>query len=337
MAAHHHHFLQFILRPEIVRALCLCLYGSAAKEDGGKHPQTNISHISYCFFVVAVLLVPELYRRHAEMILDVFPEERRVGESHLVADLFDAIVGLLQIVADILQYMFGNPVVGRATRLFLTDGREVFGRDAEFGGIPFHRMVFHLDGVQQVEEPLEVAAGRTCIGLYHIRQETLFQGTAESEDGCAQQRLDDVGAERMVSASVETQPEHFVEVGVELYVIVLQRDEIESADIDDIVPYRHLLMQETLQDAVGEEHRLEIEVGTDHRVGDGDILWNNGHLVLVQFHRLAVQRALYLSPRADDDGVHRHMGGTDLGKLLDTVDDDNIVVGIADLDVLIVG
>ena len=48
------------------------------------------------------MAISEFYGCHAEMVLDVLTEERWVGEAQLVADLLDAEVGLLQIVADIL-------------------------------------------------------------------------------------------------------------------------------------------------------------------------------------------------------------------------------------------
>jgi len=41
---------------------------------------------------------------HTEMIFDVLTEERRIGETEQVTDLLNTIVGLLQIVTDILNY-----------------------------------------------------------------------------------------------------------------------------------------------------------------------------------------------------------------------------------------
>ena len=45
------------------------------------------------------------------MILDIFAEEGWIGEAEAVADLLDAEVGLAQVVADVLQYLLGNPFV----------------------------------------------------------------------------------------------------------------------------------------------------------------------------------------------------------------------------------
>lgn len=82
------------------------------------------------------------------MFLDIFAEEGGVGEAEYITDLLDAVVGLLQIIADVLNHMFCNPFVGGFSRMFLEKHREVFGRDAEFFGIPFHLSVFHLCGMQ---------------------------------------------------------------------------------------------------------------------------------------------------------------------------------------------
>ena len=49
---------------------------------------------------------------------------------------------------------------------------------------------------------------------------------------------------------------------------------------------------------------------------------DDGYLVLVQFYRLPVQCTLYFSLRTDDYGVHRYIGVTDFGKLLDVYHHD---------------
>ena len=50
MAAHHHHLLQFILRPEVIRAFRLCLPVYAADdEDDGNHPKSGLSHIIFLY------------------------------------------------------------------------------------------------------------------------------------------------------------------------------------------------------------------------------------------------------------------------------------------------
>ena len=51
----------------------------------------------------------------------------------------------------------------------------------------------------------------------------------------------------------------------------------------------------------------------------------------------AINGAMHPTLHADGDGVHGDMGTTDLCKLLDAIDNDNIVVRIAHHKVLIVG
>ena len=81
------------------------------------------------------------------MIFHIFTKEGWVGKCEFVADLLDAEICLPQVVTDILQHMFCNPLVGGLARILLADGREVFGRDAKFAGISFYRVTFHIVGV----------------------------------------------------------------------------------------------------------------------------------------------------------------------------------------------
>ena len=90
------------------------------------------------------------------MFLHVLAEEGGVGEAQMHADLLDGEVGLLQVVADVFQHMLANPFVGSLARMLLADGREVFGRDAQFVGVGFHRAVPYLAGIQHVEKALEM-------------------------------------------------------------------------------------------------------------------------------------------------------------------------------------
>ena len=68
----------------------------------------------------------ELHRCHAKVFFDITAKERRIGESYQVANLLDAVIGLLQIITDILKYMIRNPLVSCLARVFLAEGREVF-------------------------------------------------------------------------------------------------------------------------------------------------------------------------------------------------------------------
>ena len=51
------------------------------------------------------------------MFFYIFAKEGRIGEAEQVADLLDAVVGLFQVVADVLQHMFGNPFIGSLARV----------------------------------------------------------------------------------------------------------------------------------------------------------------------------------------------------------------------------
>ena len=62
------------------------------------------------------------------MVLDVFSKKGGIGESEAVTDLFDTQIGLAQVVADVLQHLLRNPLVGGLARVFLAEDREVFGR-----------------------------------------------------------------------------------------------------------------------------------------------------------------------------------------------------------------
>ena len=97
--------------------------------------------------ILSLLAVSEVQWRHAEMVFDVLAEIRGIGESESVANLLDAQVGLTQVVANVLHYMFRNPFVGGPTRVLLADGREVFRRDTEVIGVSFNRSMLYLAGV----------------------------------------------------------------------------------------------------------------------------------------------------------------------------------------------
>ena len=65
------------------------------------------------------------------MFLDVLAEERWVGETENVAYLLDAVVGVLQIISDVLHHMLRYPFVGSLTRMLFADYGEVLGRDTK--------------------------------------------------------------------------------------------------------------------------------------------------------------------------------------------------------------
>ena len=71
--------------------------------------------------VLEFLVISEFQRCHAEMIFYVFAKERGIRKGEFVADLFDAEICLTQVVADVLQHLFCNPLVGGLARVLLAD------------------------------------------------------------------------------------------------------------------------------------------------------------------------------------------------------------------------
>ena len=63
------------------------------------------------------------------MLLDVFAEETDIGEIQFEGNLFHSEVGLQQVIFDVSDRAFCNPIHGRATALFLADGTEVLRGD----------------------------------------------------------------------------------------------------------------------------------------------------------------------------------------------------------------
>ena len=55
------------------------------------------------------------------MLLHILAEEGWIGESEFVADLFDAEVGMLQIVTNVFKHMLTNPFVSALPRFILTN------------------------------------------------------------------------------------------------------------------------------------------------------------------------------------------------------------------------
>ena len=101
------------------------------------------------------------------MIFHVFTKEGGVGKSELFTNLFDTEICLSQVVTNILQHMFRNPLVGGLARILLAEGREVFRRDAQPAGISFYRVTFHIVGVQQVKKMPEVDFRRHLLLIMH--------------------------------------------------------------------------------------------------------------------------------------------------------------------------
>ena len=65
------------------------------------------------------------------MFLNVFAEEADIGEIQLEGNLLNGEVGLQQVVFDMANRAFRNPVHGRASALFLADRTEVLRGDQQ--------------------------------------------------------------------------------------------------------------------------------------------------------------------------------------------------------------
>ena len=103
---------------------------------------------------------------------------------------------------------------------------------------------------------------------------------------------------------------------------------MEPLDVHHLVPDVHLFTQEALQNLVGEEHSLEVEVRTDHQVGNHRISRNHSYLVLPYLNHLTVHLALHTSAGTDCNGTHLDVSVTDGGELLDAIDNNDVVIRV---------
>ena len=60
------------------------------------------------------------------MLLDVFAEERGVGEAEEVSHLLDRVVGGAQIIVHVGQRVFLDLLQGRLARMLFADDGEIF-------------------------------------------------------------------------------------------------------------------------------------------------------------------------------------------------------------------
>ena len=96
------------------------------------------------------------------MFLEVFSKERLVGETQLVSNLLDAFGGVFQQHASFQYDVLVYPFVGGALADHLDHLCEVFGRDAQLLGIPFHTS-FRTEMFFQ--EPDELGKKDLCTGV----------------------------------------------------------------------------------------------------------------------------------------------------------------------------
>lgn len=82
--------------------------------------------------------VAELLRTHAQMLLDVFAEERQGGKIQLDGDFLNALVGILQEADYVLKHGLMDKRRSGVGALLLADGRKILGRDVQTAGIVGH-------------------------------------------------------------------------------------------------------------------------------------------------------------------------------------------------------
>lgn len=73
-----------------------------------------------------LFLICVFHRCAAEMLLDVFAEERGVGEAEEVSHLLDRVVGGAQIIVHVGQRVFLDLLQGRLARMLFADDGEIF-------------------------------------------------------------------------------------------------------------------------------------------------------------------------------------------------------------------
>lgn len=64
-------------------------------------------------------MLSEMCRCLAKMFFHIFAKEGSIWETEQVANLLDAVIGLLQVITDILQDVFPDPFAGGFARIIL--------------------------------------------------------------------------------------------------------------------------------------------------------------------------------------------------------------------------
>ena len=67
----------------------------------------------------------------AELLLEIFTEERCVGEAQRIGNLINGQIRVGKIITDILHNIFRYPLQGRFAADFLADGGEVLRFDTD--------------------------------------------------------------------------------------------------------------------------------------------------------------------------------------------------------------
>ena len=89
------------------------------------------------------------------MLLEVFSEERRVREVHVIGNLLDGHSRILQQGLGFQNYIFVNPLAGSLSAYLLDDGRKMLRTQEELFGIEIHSSFLAVMVAHQVDELLE--------------------------------------------------------------------------------------------------------------------------------------------------------------------------------------
>ena len=93
--------------------------------------------------------------RHAGVMLEVFPEERRIREVHVVSHFLNGHGRILQQCLCFQNHIFVYPLAGGLSADFLDDGREVLWTQEQLLGIEIYPSFLAMMFAHQVDELLE--------------------------------------------------------------------------------------------------------------------------------------------------------------------------------------
>ena len=94
-------------------------------------------------------------RRHACMMLEIFPEERRVREVHVISHFLDGHGRIFQECLGFQYDIVVNPLAGRLSAHFLDDGRKMLRAQEKLFGIEIHTSFLPMIFTHQADKFLE--------------------------------------------------------------------------------------------------------------------------------------------------------------------------------------
>ena len=90
------------------------------------------------------------------MALEVFAEERLVGEIQVIGDLLNAHRGVFQQVLGFEHDVVVDPLDGRPAAGLADERRQVFGRQVQLSGVEAHRSLLRVVFAQNIHELAEI-------------------------------------------------------------------------------------------------------------------------------------------------------------------------------------